>query len=321
MEHSEGHDVASRTDDAVSVPVNALPDVAAVAVSAGLRLHRVGMRGVAGRVMLGFADGPRLVDAMVDLSVSLVDPAARGIHMSRLYVMLDALAGHPLDGAVLSRLLHTMVASQQGMSTAASIVIRCAVMLRRPALVSGLSGWKSYPCRIEAHLDDGRVRILQSIELAYSSTCPMSAALARAANRDAFDARFGGVSSVPPDDVALWLSSEQGLAATPHAQRSLASVSLEWAADATGLPIESIVDAVEAALATPVQTAVKRADEQAFAKLNATNLMFCEDAARRVATCLLDQPGLIDFSAEVAHLESLHAHDAVAVVRRVDLGA
>ena len=37
---------------------------------------------------------------------------------------------------------------------------------------------------------------------------------------------------------------------------------------------------MEAALGTPVQTAVKREDEQAFARLNGRNLMFCEDAPR-----------------------------------------
>ena len=52
------------------------------------------------------------------------------------------------------------------------------------------------------------------------------------------------------------------------------------------LPLVALIDALEAALATPVQTAVKREDEQAFARLNAENLMFCEDAARRVASVL-----------------------------------
>jgi GTP cyclohydrolase I len=35
-----------------------------------------------------------------------------------------------------------------------------------------------------------------------------------------------------------------------------------------------------------VQTAVKRADEQAFALANGQNLMFCEDAARRLHLAL-----------------------------------
>ena len=80
------------------------------------------------------------------------------------------------------------------------------------------------------------------------------------------------------------------------------------------LPLTALIDAVEAGLGTPVQTAVKREDEQAFARLNAENLMFCEDAARRVAAALASDPRIERFDAEVSHFESLHAHDAVARV-------
>ncbi len=70
--------------------------------------------------------------------------------------------------------------------------------------------------------------------------------------------------------------------------------------------------AAEQALGTAVQTAVKRADEQAFALANGQNLMFCEDAARRLHSALLLQPELSAFQLRVVHAESLHAHDAVA---------
>ena len=42
------------------------------------------------------------------------------------------------------------------------------------------------------------------------------------------------------------------------------------------------IDRIESSLKTPVQAAVKREDEQEFARLNGQNLMFCEDAARRL---------------------------------------
>ncbi|HVK52664.1 MAG TPA: GTP cyclohydrolase, FolE2/MptA family, partial [Pseudoxanthomonas sp.] len=80
------------------------------------------------------------------------------------------------------------------------------------------------------------------------------------------------------------------------------------------LPLVALIDGIEAALGTPVQTAVKRVDEQAFARLNAENLMFCEDAARRVAGALSQDPRVARFDATVAHFESLHPHDAVARV-------
>jgi GTP cyclohydrolase I len=77
-------------------------------------------------------------------------------------------------------------------------------------------------------------------------------------------------------------------------------------------PLSVIINDAEAALGTAVQTAVKRADEQAFALANGQNLMFCEDAARRLNLALRRTPGISAFQLRVIHAESLHAHDAVA---------
>ena len=51
-------------------------------------------------------------------------------------------------------------------------------------------------------------------------------------------------------------------------------------------PVVEMIDLVENVLQTPVQAAVKREDEQAFALRNGQNLMFCEDAARRIQRAL-----------------------------------
>ena len=65
-----------------------------------------------------------------------------------------------------------------------------------------------------------------------------------------------------------------------------------------------------------MQAAVKRADEQEFARLNGQNLMFCEDAARRLKHALNQLSEFDDFWLRVNHYESLHAHDAVAVTAK-----
>ena len=76
-----------------------------------------------------------------------------------------------------------------------------------------------------------------------------------------------------------------------------------------------LIDAIERALATPVQAAVKREDEQAFAKLNAENPMFCEDAARRIRAALDADARIAGYHIVASHHESLHPHDAVAVAQ------
>ena len=75
-----------------------------------------------------------------------------------------------------------------------------------------------------------------------------------------------------------------------------------------------LIDLVEGALKTPVQAAVKREDEQEFARLNGANLMFCEDAGRKLKAALSKDKRYSDFRLEAVHVESLHPHNAVSIV-------
>ena len=293
-----------------------LPDVADEAVALARPLDWVGMDRIALPLRVHGADGEAVqVAAWVDAAVDLREAGVRGIHMSRLYLRLqEAFAGETLTPAGLRRVLQDMVESQRGLSTAARLTIRYDHLLKRKALASDHAGWKNYPVWIEASLRDGHLKLVVGFSAEYSSTCPASAALSRQLNAERFADDFADARPLSRDAVAGWLASERGLAATPHAQRSRADVEVELRASFDELPFAALIDAVEAALGTPVQTAVKREDEQAFAKLNAENLMFCEDAARRVAAALAGDPRIERFDATVSHFESLHAHDAVARV-------
>ena len=293
-----------------------LPDVAHQRVPLARPLDWVGMENIALPVRIADGQGGQLqVAASIDLSVNLANADARGIHMSRLYLQLqDGLAREAITPAGLRHLLHDSVASQAGLATSARLKIRYEALLQRKALESDYAGWKRYPVEIEATLVDGHLNLALSFAVEYSSTCPASAALSRQANAERFGQDFSTLPALSVGAVHDWLASERGLAATPHAQRSRASVRVELRPQFDELPLVALVDAIEAALGTPVQTAVKRVDEQAFARLNAENLMFCEDAARRVASVLSVDARVARYDATVAHYESLHPHDAVARV-------
>ncbi|MDH5821574.1 GTP cyclohydrolase FolE2 [Luteimonas sp. RD2P54] len=297
-------------------PTPSLPDVADDAAFAARPLDWVGMEGISLPLRLPGEGGAVLqVPASVDVAVDLRAAAARGIHMSRLYLRLqDAFSGEALTPAGLRRVLQDLVESQRGLSGAARLAIRYQQLLPRPALASGHVGWKTYPVELEATLADGHFRLEFGFSVHYSSTCPASAALSRQLNAERFVADFANARPLSTAVVGEWLASERGLAGTPHAQRSRASVRVELAPSFDEFPLAGLVDAIEAALGTPVQTAVKREDEQAFARLNAENLMFCEDAARRIAAVLAADERIARFDVRVAHFESLHAHDAVARV-------
>ena len=293
-----------------------LPDVAFDAAAQARALDWVGMDGMALPIRVAAeGDAPLLVPASVDVAVNLGTPDTRGIHMSRLYLQLQqGLAHETLAAPALRRLLEACIASQQGLATRARLRLRFDQLLLRRALRSDNAGWKRYPVEVEAELTEGHLHLVLGFSVEYSSTCPASAALSRQANGRSFADEFAQADAVPVETVRAWLEGERGLAATPHAQRSRAQVRVELKPAFDALPLVALVDAVEAALGTPVQTAVKREDEQAFAQANAANLMFCEDAARRVAAVLAGDARIAAWSARVAHFESLHPHDAVASV-------
>jgi len=284
-----------------------LPDVAAQISCQTLPLDWVGMCGIALPVLIG---GRRL-HATADAGVSLDDHEARGIHMSRLYLALETLETTELSPRLLHRVLRQFLDSHEGSSHAASLTIYTDLLLKRPALISPLAGWKRYPVSIEASLKNAMFHVELRIQIPYSSTCPCSAALARQLIQQQFVNDFAN-KPLEHTEILAWLGSPNGIVATPHSQRSTATLTLRLNNEIEDLPLQSFIDIAEAALGTAVQTAVKRADEQAFALANGQNLMFCEDAARRLTTALA-KPSLIDaLTVRVVHAESLHAHDAVA---------
>jgi GTP cyclohydrolase I len=183
----------------------------------------------------------------------------------------------------------------------------------RKALLSQEQGWRSYPLTYEVSSEKGQREWNLTVRVLYSSTCPCSAGLSRQALQDEFRKVFNE-PSVHVEEVLNWLSKPTAIVAVPHSQRSEAVV--KFTIDPTeSMPSAlSLIDEIETALGTPVQAAVKREDEQEFARRNAQNLMFCEDAARKLKAALLKREDVADFQIEVRHFESLHPHDVVAKV-------
>ncbi|WP_447737896.1 GTP cyclohydrolase FolE2 [Pseudomonas laurentiana] len=284
-----------------------LPDVAAQTQKYALPLNWVGMCGIALPVQF---EG-RTVAAKADAGVSLVDGSSRGIHMSRLYLALDTLEHQPLSPLAIRQLLADFLSSHEGLSSAAYLRLSFEHLLKRHALISPLAGWKSYAVTVDARIENEMFHVELSVSVPYSSTCPCSAALARQLIQQQFQAHFSG-EQVDKAAVLQWLGSAEGIVATPHSQRSNAQIQVRLRSNQHELPITELIDCIEASLGTAVQTAVKRADEQAFALANGQNLMFCEDAARRLHKALRQIEWSTAFKLRVEHAESLHAHDAVA---------
>lgn len=297
------------------VRLDSMPDVARRELQLPQEtLDWVGMSGINQPLLVRDGDEVRQVQAKVQIYVDLGDKLAKGIHMSRLYLILDEHSEtRPLSAPGLKLLLRSMLESHRDLSTNAFVQFDFDYYLRRNALVSDNSGWNSYPVSIKGSLIKGEIVIEVKLAVQYSSTCPCSAALARQLIQQQFDTDFGSSGQVSISDVRAWLDSEQGIVATPHSQRSTAAILVKLRNGVESFPITDIINAVEGTLKTPVQTAVKREDEQEFALLNGQNLMFVEDAGRKLKQYFSSDERLTDFWVRVDHHESLHAHDAVGV--------
>ncbi|MDD9898967.1 MAG: GTP cyclohydrolase FolE2 [Candidatus Melainabacteria bacterium] len=280
-------------------------------------LDRVGMSEVELPILINEPKGATIkIPARAELYVSLDDPHAKGIHMSRLYLKAkEFFAEYPLSFPSLASLTEAILETHKDLSFSSHVAVSFEYMQEKQALVSEETGYRFYPVTLALTRGPGtKLKYQMDIELVYSSTCPCSAALARQIVKDKFLEKHNGTVSV--EEVAKWLSSEEAQSAVPHAQRSKVNLSLEFNEVGAKLDLDHWIDLIEAALATPVQAAVKREDEQEFAKLNGENMMFSEDAARKLKACLDKEAQVSDYQIKVEHLESLHAHNAVVVTSK-----
>ncbi len=291
-----------------------MPDIAdtAPALQTG-KLDWVGM----GEIELPFIFeshniAPVNVIAKARAFVNLYKEDAKGIHMSRLFLALDTLSTEQhVNPQTLAQALDAFITSHDDLSDRAQIEFKFELPLRRKSLLSGKVGWKNYPIHLISKINQGTLSFELMVDVTYSSTCPCSAALARQLIQNAFAEKFTD-SQLDKQAVHEWLGSTEGIVATPHSQRSIANVKVKLDSNIESFDVVGLIDAIESELKTPVQAAVKREDEQEFARLNGQNLMFCEDAARKIKA-LLEAQSYADYWLQINHYESLHAHDAVAI--------
>lgn len=290
-----------------------MPDVANEAhLGAQGKLNLVGMQKVELPILFGDGKGANMmIPSKADLFVNLADPSSKGIHMSRLYqIAMSQFESAPMSLNLLEETLAEFQKSHEDISNEAAIKVHFEWMTKRSSLISNLEGWRSYPVTLSANLKENRTSCEAEVEIMYSSTCPCSASLARQLIQNRFIESFQNSTYIERDVMHEWLGKESSICATPHSQRSLAQVKVKL--DQKDFRPVDLIDQIEQALQTSVQAMVKREDEQEFAKINGANLMFCEDAARKIKSAL-EESHYSDFYCKVEHLESLHPHDAVAV--------
>tara|TARA_A100001201_G_scaffold74091_1_gene67315 strand:+ start:318 stop:1232 length:915 start_codon:yes stop_codon:yes gene_type:complete len=235
----------------------------------------------------------QVLQAEASLYCSLDDPDAKGLNLSRLYLLMHEKIKDKLSLTGIRDSLEEL-AARQGSKTA-----YCKLRFKYPwtqdSLRSDLQGHIAYKTELEGQYDvEKGYRFYLTIDYVYSSTCPCSFELA-------YDAR-----------------TKREAAANAHSQRSIAKVKVEFDPEKI-VWIEDLVELCREHIPTEVQIVVKRKDEQAFAELNGSNLLFSEDVARILHKALnewYDDERISDFSVSISHEESLHPWNAIAVVTK-----
>ncbi len=231
---------------------------------------------------------PVALEAVVAGTVSL-DATRKGINMSRIVRGMYEFRDEVFTLATLQKIAEHFAADLGSRRVQLRLDFNYPILQK--SLRSGLEGYQYYACAYEGILEDGKFRSFVSFDFVYSSACPCSAELSEHAR------------------------CSRGIMGIPHSQRSKARIYAEIVAGSE-IFIEDFQTHCLNALHTETQVMVKREDEQAFAEMNGAYYKFVEDAVRLLYAEFNGDARVADFQIVCAHLESLHSHDAVAVINK-----
>jgi GTP cyclohydrolase I len=294
------------------------PQIDPVIPGARVPINKVGVSGVDLPVNFIRRDGSvEKLTTSVSLYGSLDNPNAKGLNLSRFpIVMHEQIANHvSIDG--ITHILDILQKKQGSKDVYCKMkfkypwtqkALRTRKELSDDALdhevfkvVDGVKlshekaeGYIYYDCVLEGQKHDSQYKFFLTVNYVYSSTCPCSFELAQ--------------------DAYL----KRGRAANGHSQRSIAKITVQFDPNNV-VYIEDLVEMARNKVPTEVVIICKRRDEQAFAELNGSNLLFTEDAIRLLYQGLdemYDKGKISDFSITTDHIESLHPWSATAVIRK-----
>ncbi len=231
---------------------------------------------------------PILLEATISGTVSL-DAAHKGINMSRIVRTTYEFQNEIFTVWTLQKIVEKLAAAVRSRRVQMRFEFNFPILQK--SLRSELFGFQFYSCAYEGIFEDGKFRVFVEFDFVYSSACPCSAELSEHAR------------------------CSRGILGIPHSQRSKARIFAEIVPEAE-IFIEDFQKHCLDALHTETQVMVKREDEQAFAEMNGAYYKFVEDAVRSLYAEFFKDKRIADFRIVCAHLESLHSHDAVAVLNK-----
>ena len=239
-------------------------------------IERVGIRDLS--YPIRFRDdkgGVQATVARVAVSVALC-PGVRGTHMSR-FVALISEEAEEISVAEFPRLLERVSARLE--SSAATLCLEFPYFLTKEAPATKSPGKVDYNVRLEGSWEEGKTSVWLSLHVPITTLCPCSRNI-----------------------------SERGA----HNQRGVVILTV---VGSEGLPpIGDLIAAVEACGSSELYSILKRPDEKHVTERAYDNPVFVEDLVRNVALGVRDLPGVESYRVEAENFESIHNHNAFAVV-------
>ncbi|RNL73607.1 GTP cyclohydrolase I FolE2 [Streptomyces sp. I6] len=242
----------------------------------GIEIDQVGISGL--RYPVTFDDGDLRRQGIAEVRVTArLQHDRRGTHMSRMVALVHEYL-QDFDPRSVGTLLK---AGANALDTPGlSVHLSTSVADEVVAPASGIPSWVVHDVLFGMHWDAGLVRLDTSVTCEVTSLCPCSKHIS---DYGAHNQR---------SEVSLCVTGE-GDSAYPARVRELAGL-----AAACG--------------SAPVVPLVKRPDERVLTMQAYDNPVFVEDMAREVSAACRSRD--LTHRVTVKNLESIHSHDAVAVV-------
>ncbi len=253
-----------------------IPDIQSQTDSRRIGIDKVGVKGIRYPIVVEDREN-KLQQTVADLNIYVeLHHSKRGTHMSRFIEVLNRYHKDSIIGSLDKLLLELKTVLK---ADSAYIDISFPYFISKHAPVSKIASLMDYQCFFNA------------------SHC------------DAYELWIGVIVPV----TTLCPCSKEISEAGAHNQRSHITIKVRY----TGYVwLEELVSIAEDAASCPIYPLLKRRDEKFVTEKAYANPKFVEDIVREIAQKLESDARIIEFYIESDNIESIHNHNAYAMVYR-----
>ena len=252
-----------------------LPDTQGERDTRGINIARAGVSRLRYPVQITRPDGTSFTAAATASLTVSVPAAQRGTHMSRFVECLHKAAGD-IQPAAISRLARTLRTRLK--AATAHVELSLPWFIEKKAPITGGAAWMDYEVTWQAVAGPRTNSFTTTVKVPVGTLCPCSKAI-----------------------------SDRGA----HNQRGYVTLTVETTRPSWP---DELIAMVESSASTELFSLLKRPDEKFVTEKAYDEPVFVEDLVRAVAVRVKALKGLVKARIEAENFESIHSHNALAVV-------